>query len=57
MEQSTQKQERQTISQQEFDKKVDMAFGYMTYVERMSEKEARVKAKQEVSEKFYVGQM
>jgi hypothetical protein len=54
MEQNTQKQERQAISQSEFDKKVDIAFGYLTYMDRIPEKEARTKAKQEVSEKFYV---
>jgi hypothetical protein len=54
MEQSTQKQERQAISQQEFDKKADIAYAYMTYMDRIPEKEARSKAKQEVSEKFYV---
>jgi hypothetical protein len=50
----TQNQERKVISQVEFDKKVDIEYAHYTYVNRMSEKEARQKAKEDVSAKFVV---
>lgn len=47
-----QTQNRQTITHQEFDKKVDIAFAHLTYMERLKPEEARQKALEEVSEKF-----
>lgn len=47
-------QDRTAISRQEFDKKVDIAFGYMTYMDRLKPEEARQKALEEVSEKYVV---
>ncbi len=42
------------ITQEEFDKKVDIAFAYLTYWDRMKDDEARRAAVQEVREKFVV---
>ncbi len=50
----TQENTKSVISQEEFDKKVDIAFAYMTYWDRMKESEARQAAVKEVREKFVV---
>ncbi len=48
----TQENTKTAISQEEFDKKVDTAFAYLTYWDRMKEAEARQAAIKEVREKF-----
>ena len=40
------------ISRAEFDKKVEMEFAHLTYVERMPEKEAQTKAHNCVAKEF-----
>ncbi len=50
----TQETQKTVISQEEFDKKVDIAFAYLTYWDRMKEAEACQAAIQEVREKFVV---
>ncbi len=52
--QMTQETQKTAISQEEFDKKVDIAFAYLTYWDRMKEAEARQVAVQEVREKFCI---
>ncbi len=46
--------EKIVISQEEFDKKVDIAFAYLTYWDRMKDGEARQAAIKEVREKYMV---
>jgi len=43
------------ITQIEFDKKVDIEFGYLTHVDRVKEEKARQQAIATVSEKYSVG--
>ncbi len=46
--------EKIVISQEEFDKKVDIAFAYLTYWDRMKDGEARQAAIKEVRENYKV---
>ncbi len=48
------KMEKIVISQEEFDKKVDIAFAYLTYWDRMKDGEAHQAAIKEVREKYIV---
>ncbi len=48
------KMEKIVISQEEFDKKVDIAFAYLTYWDRMKDGEARQTAIKEVHEKYVI---
>ena len=41
-----------TITITEFNKKVDIEFGYLTHVDRMPEKEARQKAYETVAKEY-----
>jgi len=44
-----------TITRAEFDKKVEMEFAHLSYVERMPEDKARAKAMESVSQEYRVG--
>ncbi len=50
----TQETQNTVISQEEFDKKVEIAFAYLTYWDRMKEAEARQAAIKEVRQNFVV---
>lgn len=45
----------ETITRAEFDKKVEIEFGYLTYMEHMSVDKAKAQALATVSQKYQVG--
>lgn len=47
-------QERKAVTQEEFNKRVDIAFAYMTYMDRLKPEEARQKAYEEVKNEYRI---